>query len=302
MKLLASGFPEFSSDFEETMSFYGYVVNSELERLQKSLDSSCEEYPVLAKAMNYSVNAGGKRIRPILTMEFCRVCGGNIQDSLSAAVAIELIHTFSLIHDDLPCMDDDEMRRGKPSCHIAFGEANALLAGDGLMAYAPQIIADSGIAPEKAVKMISALCDCTIGMIGGQIIDVGNGLYGIEQLYSMYRLKTSMLLTAASVMGCIAAGASPEQISAAKSYAHSVGIAFQLIDDVLDVTSTSEELGKPVGSDAGHNKTTAVSLIGIDKTKQEAQRLTDVAISALSEFDNNTFLLKLTDKLLKRSK
>lgn len=302
MKLLSNGFPEFDTGFKETMDFYSYVFEQELERAENELTEKSGRYPALAKAMSYSLSAGGKRIRPVLTMEMCRAAGGNLSDCLPAAIAIEMIHTFSLIHDDLPCMDDDDLRRGKPSCHIAFGEANALLAGDALTVEACRMISDSEIAADKAVKMISALCSCSYGMIGGQIIDVDGRIDSIEQLYSMYELKTSQLLIAAAKMGCIAAGADDAVISSAEKYAYNTGIAFQLIDDILDVTADEATLGKPVGSDVQQNKTTSVTLIGIDRTSEEAKKFTGEAVKALSAFKENRFLLQLTDMLLNRKK
>ena len=254
----------------------------------------------LYKAMEYSLLGGGKRLRPIFAFEFCRLCGRDWKDAAPFAAAVEMIHTFSLIHDDLPCMDDDDMRRGRPSCHKAHGEAVALLAGDALSAYAGKYICDSDLPAEKKTAMIKELYDRTLGMIEGQTIDTDGKFDTLDGLLSMYEMKTSELLTAASVMGCIAAGADEEKIAAARAYAHDVGLAFQIVDDILDVTSTVEELGKPIGSDAQQEKTTSVTLLGLDKARELAKKYTEGAENALSAFENNEFLCRLTDLLLNR--
>ena len=225
-----------------------------------------------------------------------------MQRAIPFACAVEMIHTYSLIHDDLPCMDNDDMRRGRPSCHKAHGEAVALLAGDALTAYAGKIICDSSLSADKKAAMIQVLYDRTIGMIEGQTIDIDGNFDTLDGLISMYEMKTSELLTAACVMGCIAAGADKKKISAATAYAHELGLAFQIVDDILDVTSTSEELGKPVGSDEEQNKTTSVTLLGLEKAKELAEKYTHGAENALAEFDDTEFLKKLTDLLLSRKK
>ena len=295
-------FPPLDTDFNETFEFYRSFFESELKRVCDSFCLEDARFKSLYDAASYSLEAGGKRIRPVLVFEMCRVCGGDIKDAIPAAVAIEMIHTFSLIHDDLPCMDDDDMRRGRPSCHKAHGEAVALLAGDALSAYAGKIICDSNLSAEKKSAMISILYDCTLGMIEGQTIDINGKFDSLDSLLAMYEKKTSLLLTASCVMGCIAAGADNNKTKAAKSYAHDLGIAFQIIDDILDVTSTSEELGKPVGSDAEQNKTTSVTLLGIRNSSVLAERYTEAAKQALGAFENAGFLFKFTDMLLDRKK
>ena len=256
----------------------------------------------VVNAMKYSLTNGGKRIRPVLVLEFAKACGVSREEALDVACAIEYIHTYSLIHDDLPCMDDDDMRRGRPSCHKAHGEAVALLAGDALSVYAGKIICDSNLPPDKKCAMISVLYDCTLGMIEGQTVDIYGQFSSIDSLLDMYEKKTSQLLTASCVMGCIAAGADIEKTEAARKYAYNLGIAFQIIDDILDVTSTSEELGKPVGSDAQQNKTTSVTLLGIEKATELAEKYTEDAKQALGAFENAGFLYNLTDMLLSRKK
>ena len=285
-------FPENDGGFDAVFREYRAIFEKQLRTVCDSFCDNGAKYKALYDAASYSLEAGGKRIRPVLVFEMCRVCGGDINDAVPAAV--------SLIHDDLPCMDDDDMRRGRPSCHKAHGEAVALLAGDALSAYAGKYICDSDLPAEKKTTMIKELYDRTLGMIEGQTIDTDGKFDTLDGLLSMYEMKTSELLTAASVMGCIAAGADEEKISAARAYAHDVGLAFQIVDDILDVTSTVEELGKPIGSDAQQEKTTSVTLLGLDKARELAKKYTEGAENALSAFENNEFLCRLTDLLLNR--
>ena len=260
----------------------------------------------VADAMNYSLEAGGKRIRPVLVLAFCHMCGGDYRKAAAPAAAIEMIHTFSLIHDDLPCMDNDDFRRGKPSCHKKFGEACAVLAGDALAIRPFQVIAESELNDSMKIKLIAELA-CSSGaegMIGGQIIDMENeqrSTVNGENLRMMYALKTGRLIKTSCVMGCIAAEASDEQVKNAEEYAHCLGLAFQIIDDIIDVTGDEAALGKPIGSDAEENKTTFVTLYGIENAREEAVKLTDKAMKILGRFDNNEFLIELTKYLLDRN-
>ena len=260
----------------------------------------------VADAMDYSLEAGGKRIRPVLVLAFCHMCGGDYRKAAAPAAAIEMIHTFSLIHDDLPCMDNDDFRRGKPSCHKKFGEACAVLAGDALEIRPFQVIAESELNDSMKIKLIAELA-CSSGaegMIGGQIIDMENeqrSTVNGENLRMMYALKTGRLIKTSCVMGCIAAEASDEQVKNAEEYAHCLGLAFQIIDDILDVTGDEAALGKPIGSDAEENKTTFVTLYGIENAREEAVKLTDKAMKILGRFDNNEFLIELTKYLLDRN-
>lgn len=262
-------------------------------------------------AMEYSLSAGGKRIRPILTLEFCRACGGNIENAVPFACAVEMIHTYSLIHDDLPCMDNDDFRRGKLSNHKVYGENMALLAGDGLLTMAFEILSSKDTmaknGAEKCIKAVSVLSQRAgvYGMIGGQVIDLGseNKSVPISVLQEMDTKKTAMLISAACELGCIAAGASDEIINLAKIYAQNIGLAFQIIDDVLDVTSDMATLGKPIGSDKENNKSTYVSLLGTDKCMELAKNLTNNAVSILDNFVCDTASLKeIALKLLNRIK
>jgi geranylgeranyl diphosphate synthase type II len=263
---------------------------------------------IVHEAMNYSLGIGGKRIRPVLVLEFCRICGGDIRKALPFAAAIEMIHTYSLIHDDLPCMDNDDMRRGMPSCHKKFGEEYALLAGDGLLTGAFGKIADSEIAKEApyiAVKAISALSELSgaNGMIGGQVVDLRNEdkPCGLEVLQTMDSLKTGALIRCAAKLGVLAAKGTDEQLACADAYACGLGHAFQIVDDILDVIGDEKELGKPIGSDADSNKSTYVSILGIEKSKEYADKFTNEAISSLDIFSEEAdFLRKLALSLISR--
>lgn len=281
---------------------YANRVEAEINRL---FPESTAEYAAVTSAARYSLLLGGKRIRPIIVLEFCRLCGGKEEAALAFAVALEMIHTYSLIHDDLPCMDNDDMRRGKPSCHKKFGEDTALLAGDTLLTRAFFTAASADISPECRVKAIERLAfyagDC--GMIGGQVLDLRYESVKptAEQLFEMYSMKTGALLKAAAELGCIAAGAGEEEIKNAVEYAHNLGLCFQVIDDILDCTADEALLGKPVGSDEKNSKTTAVTLFGLEKAKQLAATLTEKALHALDGFSGDTAELReLTKYLLNR--
>ena len=277
------------------------MINDALEEyLPKSDD-------IVSEAMKYSVRNGGKRIRPMLTLEFCKACGAEPENALPLACAVEMIHTYSLIHDDLPCMDDDDYRRGKPSCHIAFGEANALLAGDALLTLAFETAVKADIAAENVVRAVKELSYSAgiLGMVGGQVLDLQNEnkALTLSELEQIHNLKTGELIRVACVLGCVAAGADEEKIKAAEAYAKGIGLTFQFVDDILDVTSDAETLGKPIGSDAENQKTTYVSLLGIEKSKEVAAELTRKAKAALAGYDENTEALSLlADNLLIRKK
>lgn len=287
-----------------TLEVYCDNVNKALARLTEDKPPLRES---VAEAMEYSLMAGGKRLRPVLMMEFCRMCGGNAADIIDIACSIELIHTFSLIHDDLPCMDDDDYRRGRPSCHKQFGEAAALLAGDALNTLAFEVIADAAtegtISAQTAVMLVSVLSKAigVHGMIGGQVIDIEseNKDISLEELVILQRHKTGALIEAACVMGVVLAG-KYEMIQAAAEYADAMGRAFQIVDDILDVTGSFEELGKPIGSDSEQNKSTFVTALGLEGAKQEAERLTELAVMKLKQFDDCDFLCELTEDMLGR--
>lgn len=273
-------------------------------RLKSYLPTVLHGQNDVVKAMKYSLNGGGKRLRPVLTLEFCKCCGGNRHDAIDFACAVEYIHTYSLIHDDLPCIDDDDMRRGKESCHIAFGEDTALLAGDALLTHAFQILADSDMDAEKRIKAVGLLAQNSgvSGMIGGQVLDLlwENREPSVKELLTIHKMKTGALISCAAILGCIAADASEEQIVAASSFAYHLGIAFQIQDDILDVMGDASVTGKPSGSDADNNKKTYVSVAGLDKAKDDVQKLTDRAIESLSSFENTEFVIELATRLINR--
>lgn len=275
------------------------------------INSALKEYlpaadDVVSQAMRYSVENGGKRIRPALLLEFCRVCGGDYKKAMPFACALEMIHTYSLIHDDLPCMDNDDFRRGKPSCHIAFGEEYALLAGDALLTLAFETAMKSNLSAEITVKAAKKLAKAAgvMGMVGGQVLDLQNEgkKVGVSDLQKTDELKTGELIRAACVLGCVCAGADDKKIAAAEKYAHDIGIAFQIVDDILDVTSDEETLGKPIGSDEENQKSTYVSLLGIEKSRKTAEELTLNAQKALDAFDGDVTSLKDFAEKLKNRK
>lgn len=275
---------------------YKYIAQTEYENMPQKK---------IVEAMWYSLSAGGKRIRPVLVLEFNRMLGGCDDDALACACAIEMIHTYSLIHDDLPCMDNDDMRRGRPSCHKQYGEALALLAGDALQNYAFDIISNDGmLSDEKKVKVMSCLTSCTgvMGMIGGQVIDIDDSnKLDLSELVNLYLLKTSDLLTASCQLGCICAGAY-DQLDNARIYAENLGVAFQLVDDILDIKGDEKELGKPVGSDKKQDKKTFAEIAGIEYTITEAKKYTDEALNIIKSYDNSEFLIDLTKEMLIRKK
>ncbi len=263
----------------------------------------------LIDAVRYSLNLKGKRVRPSLTLAFAELCGGTADAAMPFAVAVEMVHTYSLIHDDLPCMDNDDYRRGEPSNHKVFGEDIALLAGDALqsMAYAAMLSekAVQKVGGERAAHVARVLAEKSglLGMVGGQTIDLSleHRTVGIEIVRLMEEKKTANLIEAACMMGCIVAGADAEKVAAAERYAHAIGLAFQIVDDILDVTSTSEELGKPIGSDADNEKNTFMSLLGIDQCRALVDELTEEAIRSLDAFDGDTeglrdFAVKLANR------
>ncbi|MCR4643890.1 MAG: polyprenyl synthetase family protein [Oscillospiraceae bacterium] len=257
-------------------------------------------------AMHHSLSAGGKRIRPALIYAFCEACGGTPELADAAACAMEMSHTASLIFDDLPSFDDDDLRRNQPSCHKAFGEATAILAGYGLICAPFEIIAgDKHLTAEQKAALVRLLAanEGVNGMVGGQLMDKHfeeRESVTLEELQTMCLGKTGALIQASCEMGCICGGGTEEQIRAAGQYGRSVGLAFQIIDDILDVTSTEEQLGKPIGSDAEENKFTFVNLLGIEQAKQKAAEVSAHAHDQLGCFDDPSFLHALADMLLVR--
>lgn len=262
-------------------------------------------YADLQEAMEYSLLAGGKRIRPVLTLEVCRMCGGNLQAALPFACGVEMIHTYSLIHDDLPAMDDDQLRRGRPTNHVVYGEATAILAGDGLLTAAFEQLSKAELPPERVVAAVGCLARNAGpgGMVGGQALDMaGEGRSmtrgELEQLQS---LKTGALISAAAELGCIAAGGTEDERRKVRAYAQALGRAFQVQDDILDVTSTDEQLGKTVGSDRVNEKTTFVTALGLEGSRALVEELTKQAVEALTGFEQPEFLIWLAETLAKRT-
>jgi geranylgeranyl pyrophosphate synthase len=262
----------------------------------------------LLESMRYSLLAGGKRIRPVLTLKFCEAMGGNPEKALPVACAVEMLHTYSLIHDDLPCMDNDDLRRGNPTNHKVYGECTATLAGDALQCAAFQTILKADLSGEirAAVALELANASGQDGMCGGQQLDMEGEekKLSLEEITYMNGLKTGCLLRAACVMGVLAAGAAPDspQAQAAAEYADAIGLAFQIRDDMLNVTSNAEIMGKPVGNDAESHKSTYVSLLGLDECQRVVERKTEEAKNALKgAFIRTDFLEALADYLAGRA-
>lgn len=279
------------------MKYTDLINNALLEFMPESDD-------IVSRAMKYSIENGGKRIRPALVLAFCEMCNGDIQKAMPLACALEMIHTYSLIHDDLPCMDNDDFRRGKPSCHIKFGYEYALLAGDALLTLAFQTALSADLPSDRVIDATKELAIASgwKGMVGGQVIDLQNEgkKVTVDEIEHMDSLKTGELIRVACVMGCISAGRK-DLIKFAEEYARCIGISFQIVDDILDVTSDTATLGKPVGSDSENEKCTYVSLLGIEKSKQIVCELTKKAKDTLKNFDGNTqFLEEFADMMERR--
>ncbi len=277
-----------------------YICNIE-EYLQ-----SCflEEVPQgrLYESMRYSLLAGGKRLRPVLTQAFCELCGGQAKDALPFGAAVEMIHTYSLIHDDLPSMDNDDFRRGKPTNHKIYGEALAILAGDGLLTHAFRQLTMANLPADRLIQAVSVLSACAgeDGMVGGQVLDMAAEERECtpEEVYAIQSRKTGALISAACQLGVIAAGGTEEQQKAAVAYADSLGLAFQIRDDILDVVGDAALLGKATGVDG--NKNTFVRIHGIERCEQMVQEETEKAIDALRNFSDSTFLVDLALSLVAR--
>lgn len=289
-------------NFSDKLKTYQLEIDSKLNEL---LSQTSEGYDIIFDASRYSLLNSGKRIRPILMLEFYKLCGGKGDFAYNFACALEMIHSYSLIHDDLPCMDNDDFRRGKPSCHKQFSEDIALLAGDTLLTEAFFVAMQTENIPSdrviKATKRLS-LCAGANGMIGGQVMDItGKAFENLELTLRMYALKTGCLIKAATVCGAILAGANEEQIKNAEIYAEKLGFAFQIIDDILDATGDEAVLGKPVGSDDKNGKITYAKKVGIENARIKAKELTEQALATLELFDGDTtFLQQLTHFLLQR--
>ena len=287
------------SDYQQQYQSYF----DEIERYLQGLFMGGQPYDRLQEAMRYSLLAGGKRVRPVLTLAFCEALGGQRQSALPLACALELVHTYSLIHDDLPCMDDDELRRGQPTCHTVYGEATAVLAGDALQAEAFRLMAQapelSGEQRADAVLELARACGGD-GMVAGQLMDVEQIVTNEEELRLMCGLKTGAMIQAAAVLGCVAADASGETRERARAYGRHIGLAFQIRDDMLDVTASETELGKPVGSDRSEGKHTFADMLGLEGCAAAVAEETRLAREAVAGLDGSGFLCRLADTLADR--
>lgn len=272
--------------------FAAYMLDR-AELVNKALDTCMPlKYPdTLTDSMRYSLLAGGKRVRPALCLAACELVGGDIQSALPTACAMEMVHTMSLIHDDLPSMDNDDFRRGRPTNHKQYGEDIAILAGDAMLAYAFEHIARStkGVAPDRVLRVICELGRASgmEGLVAGQVVDIQseNQAVGLDVLKYIHEHKTAALLEAAVVCGAIVGGASDDVVEKLRRYALNIGLAFQVIDDILDVTQTTEMLGKTAAKDLAVNKTTYPKLLGIDKSREVAEQLIREAIQQLDGYE-----------------
>ncbi len=256
----------------------------------------------LFSAMRYSLLAGGKRLRPLLAMEFCRLSGGEEEKALPFAAAVEMVHTYSLIHDDLPCMDNDDFRRGNPTNHKVFGEAVAVLAGDALLTTAFSQLAKAGLSTDARIQAVDILSECAgeLGMVGGQILDIESQQRDctVSDVIDIQSRKTGALIRSACLLGVVAGGGSLEQMEAAKSFADHLGLSFQIRDDMLDVIGNAEKLGKAVGTDA--DKNTFVQIFGLEKCEELVCEHTQIAIDALKAFEDTAYLISLAESLTNR--
>lgn len=289
----------------EILEKYPPMIEKRLIELMDNIPV-CDPERICREAMKYSLGAGGKRIRPALVCAFAEMTGGDPNAAADPACALEMIHTFSLIHDDMPCMDDDDLRRGQPSCHKKYGEAVALLAGDALECYAFEVIAGArNLSHECRNSLIMTLAKAVgvCGMIGGQTIDIGNEGkgFGSDVLLRMYSMKTCALIRCACAMGCICGGRG-DLAAKAEEYGEALGLAFQIVDDILDITSDTETLGKPAGSDSELDKATYPAVFGLKAAREKAAALTARAVHIAGEFPDNEPLIRLTEKLQSRVK
>ena len=256
----------------------------------------------LFDAMQYSLLAGGKRLRPIFALEFCRMCGADWKKAAPLSAAVEMIHTYSLIHDDLPCMDNDDFRRGRPTNHKVYGEALAVLAGDALLTDAFAVAATARLDGNAMADAIGILSECagSPGMVGGQVLDIMSESreLTVQEVLDIQTRKTGALIRAACALGAVAGGATQDQFDAACRFAAGIGIAFQIRDDMLDVIGTQEEMGKGVGTD--DTKNTFVRLYGLEKCEELVQKYTQDALEALNAFEDNAYMTQLAKDLTDR--
>ncbi|BDE78258.1 farnesyl-diphosphate synthase [Clostridioides difficile] len=283
---------EFKQCLKEKASF--------VEKVLKEYMPKEEGYQkTVIEAINYSLSAGGKRLRPILTLEACKIVGGNEDEAIPFAIAIEMIHTYSLIHDDLPALDNDDLRRGRPTNHKVYGEAMGILAGDALLNYAFEVMLAGSINkenPEKYLKAINEIAKGAgiYGMIGGQVVDVEseNKQIGKEKLDYIHMNKTAAMMVGCMRAGATIGGANSEQMEEITKYAKNIGLSFQIVDDILDIVGDEAKLGKKVGSDIENHKSTYPSLLGLDKSKEIAHNLIDEAKKSIEKLSDDVDFLK----------
>jgi geranylgeranyl diphosphate synthase type II len=290
-----------------------FELNNYIKHKNKMVNASLDEMlhdsqasKTLVKAMKYSLMAGGKRIRPVLCLAACEAVGGLPQDALTAACALEMIHTYSLIHDDLPAMDDDKLRRGKATCHIAFDEATAILAGDGLLTLAFEVLSSVELADGhqaarwlKVIGLISAAAGYH-GMIQGQMLDIASEgkKLSVAELETIHRLKTGALIETSLICGAYLGGADHQQRHLLGNYARKIGLAFQVADDILNVEGNPELMGKAAGTDSLREKSTYPSVLGIKASREFARKLVDEALQALETFDKQADPLRAIAKYI----
>lgn len=289
-------------DFIEKIGKKQDFINRQLKYLMDIKDAPSN----LVEAMKYSLFAGGKRIRPILTLSICEALGGREEETIPFACALEMIHTYSLIHDDLPAMDNDTLRRGKPTNHVVFGEAMAILAGDGLLNYAFEVMIKAVVESnmkESYIKAFNTIANASgvAGMIGGQVMDIDgeDKIMGLDELYSMHRRKTGALIEAACIAGCVISG-KVEKLESVSQYSKNLGIAFQIVDDILDYEGDALLLGKTTGKDKVERKSTFVNILGIEESKLLSKKYSMEACERAKEIDKSGFLEELTLYLFNR--
>jgi len=289
--------PNFSTQTEEYRSYIETFLND------KCFDYENEPQKTLFDSMRYSLLAGGKRLRPIFVFDFCRMCGGDWKQAADFAAAVEMIHTYSLIHDDLPCMDNDDYRRGRPTNHKVYGEAVAVLAGDGLLTAAFHYLAKAPFCAETRIRAVEVLSQCAgeLGMVGGQVLDMQSEQRQCteQEVINIQSRKTGALIRAACVLGVLAGGGSDAQIEAAAAFAEHLGLAFQIRDDMLDVIGDAKELGKAVGVDAVKN--TFVQLYGLTECDKLVSAHTEKATAVLAAFEDNAYMKALALQLTNRT-
>ncbi len=288
-------------DYEARYKEYQQAI----EKYLAGLFTRKVSYGKLYEAMRYAILGGGKRIRPVLTLEFARLGGIDWHLAIPFGCALELVHNYSLIHDDLPCMDDDDLRRGKPACHKAFGETLAVLAGDALQPEAFRLILDAPMLSTdtrlEALRVLVRACGAD-GMVGGQVLDTVYDIGDAEGLTQLNRLKTGVMISGAAELGCVAAKMNLGMRSQALQYADGIGRAFQIRDDMLDVVGDSAVFGKPIGSDREVGKVTFVDVLGLDGCAREVERCTQSAKAAVANWSDHIFLWELADRMVGRSK